>query len=622
MVSDGAINKENEAGLNTKASSVQRIYNWYATGKLRVNRRYQRKLVWTLEEKRALVDSIAKDYPIPAIILSEAETGTYEIIDGMQRLHTIIGYIEQDFDNNDGRYFDVAKHSRALAKMNEKGKEIKDKELITDVQVSDYLDYELPISILTNATDSRVEEVFRRINSYGRQLSDQERRQAGIVNPFADMVRQIASFLRQDNTSALTDFDKIPEVQTELDLSELSSISVDSPKMRMGYSVAAEDTFWLRQGILNGAGLRQSEDEQCIADICSSIALKEMIERSKDAADALYDEKSDKYARLMTAVQAYNPERLMREVLFCIAELDKIGLASGMKLQRLVYGKNGLPAKNANKMDGQFPNFVFAVHELLVKSNKKITDYERLARDFSGLSEKLNTARDSVSVKNRKENVKFIKAVIQEHLEPLDSDERRFLASGLEVENVIRSSPVESSRLEFKQGCIDLGQKRTIDNGVFQKVIETICGIANIPTSSSENAGYVIVGVADKRSDASRIQKLDGIDPVEVNGKFVVGVEREWRSLKWGAERYFQKWRDAIANSELSPTLAGSVLSVMSLSEVRGRHVLYIPVPAQPSPSSVGEKFFVRKGDQTVSISPQGIPELAMSFRGSAPSNR
>lgn len=84
------------AELASQPTPIQSIYNWFIEGKLYVNRRYQRKLVWTLEEKQKLIDSILRKYPIPAILIAERETepGTYEIIDGLQRLHAIMSFIE------------------------------------------------------------------------------------------------------------------------------------------------------------------------------------------------------------------------------------------------------------------------------------------------------------------------------------------------------------------------------------------------------------------------------------------------------------------------------------------------------------------------------------------------
>lgn len=59
--------------LATQPTSIQSIYSWYSNDQLFVNRRYQRKLVWTLEEKQKLIDSVLKKYPVPAILIAETK---------------------------------------------------------------------------------------------------------------------------------------------------------------------------------------------------------------------------------------------------------------------------------------------------------------------------------------------------------------------------------------------------------------------------------------------------------------------------------------------------------------------------------------------------------------------
>lgn len=97
------------AELSSQSTSIQTIYAMFSEGKLFVNRRYQRKLVWTLEEKQKLIESIQKKYPIPAILIAEREEfpGTYEIIDGLQRLHAIISFIETAFPTLKGMRFAI-----------------------------------------------------------------------------------------------------------------------------------------------------------------------------------------------------------------------------------------------------------------------------------------------------------------------------------------------------------------------------------------------------------------------------------------------------------------------------------------------------------------------------------
>ena len=105
------------AELASQPTSVQTVYGWYRENKLFVNRRYQRKLVWTLKRSRNLLNCFLK-YPVPAIfVLAERDVmpGTYEIIDGLQRLHSVVSFIENSFALTDGRYFDVGQFPTAKA---------------------------------------------------------------------------------------------------------------------------------------------------------------------------------------------------------------------------------------------------------------------------------------------------------------------------------------------------------------------------------------------------------------------------------------------------------------------------------------------------------------------------
>jgi len=100
-----------EDNLTIKPFYIQTVYDLYFfENKFQVNRKYQRKLVWTIEEKRQFIDSIAKKYPIPLILLAMSQN-QYEIIDGMQRLNAIFSFIEGEFglfENDKECYFDLA----------------------------------------------------------------------------------------------------------------------------------------------------------------------------------------------------------------------------------------------------------------------------------------------------------------------------------------------------------------------------------------------------------------------------------------------------------------------------------------------------------------------------------
>ena len=135
------------ADLASQPVSIQSIYNWYKDNKLFVNRRYQRKLVWTQEEKQRLIESILKKYPIPAILISEREqSGAYEIIDGLQRLHAIVSFIETSFPTLEGKYFNLEYFPTAKSSA-ESGQfqPTESTDLIDQTQVTTILDYSLLI---------------------------------------------------------------------------------------------------------------------------------------------------------------------------------------------------------------------------------------------------------------------------------------------------------------------------------------------------------------------------------------------------------------------------------------------------------------------------------------------
>jgi hypothetical protein len=142
------------AELDSQPKSVQSIYSWYDEGKLFVNRRYQRKLVWTLPEKQKLVESILRKFPVPAILLAGRDTGGYEIIDGLQRLHTLVSFIETAFPTLDHKYFDVSQFPTAKGRANEGGFKPSSHNpdpWLVPREVSNFLDYSLAISVMRGA---------------------------------------------------------------------------------------------------------------------------------------------------------------------------------------------------------------------------------------------------------------------------------------------------------------------------------------------------------------------------------------------------------------------------------------------------------------------------------------
>lgn len=285
-----------------RGMTVTEAYRLHRSGSLLVNRRYQRKLIWSVEEKERLLGSILNGYPIPLILLAERPqlygSGRYEIIDGMQRLNAICGFIENLFAFNE-KYFNVDEFPYAKQLADENVFNVMSEVAhLSRKECANILDYQLAVTIYTAMEESDITEVFGRINSGGKHLSNQERRQAGVTTPFAEVVRTIAMKLRGDDT---------PKT---LCLFDMPQVSIDSKQSNQGYGIQAEDTLWCKQGILRISQLRDSEDEDMIADISASILLDEPLPRSKERLDSLYDEESSYFQDIEKSLAVYTPDKL------------------------------------------------------------------------------------------------------------------------------------------------------------------------------------------------------------------------------------------------------------------------------------------------------------------------
>jgi hypothetical protein len=154
--------------ITPRGMSVQEAYRLYREGNILVNRRYQRKLVWTIPEKQRLISSILNGYPIPLILLAERPqihgSGKYEIIDGMQRLNAIFSFIENLFAFEE-KYFDTSQFTRAQQLANESvfHPVAIEKPRLSVKECADMLDYQLAVTIFSVMQENDITEVFGRI---------------------------------------------------------------------------------------------------------------------------------------------------------------------------------------------------------------------------------------------------------------------------------------------------------------------------------------------------------------------------------------------------------------------------------------------------------------------------
>lgn len=579
-----------------RGMSVLELYRLYRTGKLLVNRQYQRKLVWTKAEKQALIDSVLQVYPIPLILLAEVQVdsdgSTYEIIDGMQRLNALFGFIENEFPLNNA-YFDIKQHPLANNLATEGVFEPVspvDTQFITSKMCAEFLEYQIPVSTF-QGSQKNVNEVFGRINANGKHLSPQEVRQAGITTTFATLVRELSAEIRGD----VSPRDVLP-------LSDMPQISIDSRTSPLRYGIVAENTFWCSQGILRVSQLRDSEDEQFIADLILSIVSDNPFGASKEAFDECYgkgdtDKRKNEIEKL---IAVYGAENLTYDIKLVF---DRIRNIIGSQSTDRNYLRSILnPSSSGNPAKEPFYTVFMAFYELMVKNGKEPFEYAGICKSLTGLASSIRSASNHIIPGNRKRNIDLTVGLIQPYFRNSESPVRSIGTLALDFENYLRMSRIEAPRYDFKQGLYTLDRSnRKIDEKSFEKIMHNISALANLGKGQN---GYLFIGVTDKESDTQRVEHLDSIIAPRVEQFGVVGLEREAKLKGVTLDQYVSFVVSKINQSQLPSWLISDVTTRMYPITYRGHTILMFEVRPGNSPVWYEEKLYVRKGSSCVGVPP------------------
>lgn len=189
---------------------------------------FQRKSVWTTNDRRRLVQSIAAGYPLPSIFLYRRARGgnlVYDVIDGKQRLESIYMFtrvgrfkrsaFETKLDLGEG----IDWYNWSTIK-----RQFRDKRAVLEA-------YKLQTVEITGELDEII-DLFVRINSTGKRLTSGEKRHARFYNsPFLKesdrLVRQFRRYLETTRVLSSAQIDRMKG--TELFAELLMSIQNGGP---------------------------------------------------------------------------------------------------------------------------------------------------------------------------------------------------------------------------------------------------------------------------------------------------------------------------------------------------------------------------------------------------------
>lgn len=153
--------------------SIREISSMASRKELHIAPTYQRKFRWSEEDESRLIESIYLGLPIPSVYVATNKDGTWEVVDGLQRLSSIIHFIGES--------------PEALTLVNRKTPlTICGLETLGSLNGKTYLDLPTPVQLmfksrmlrltaLSDKSDPEVRfEVFERLNRGGVSLTSQE----------------------------------------------------------------------------------------------------------------------------------------------------------------------------------------------------------------------------------------------------------------------------------------------------------------------------------------------------------------------------------------------------------------------------------------------------------------
>lgn len=165
---------------------------------------YQRKFRWTAADESHLVESLLLGLPVPSIYVASNPDGTWEVVDGLQRISTLIHFMSESLELLADLERTSCLRLEGLQKLPTFNGYTYSK-LPTPIRLQ-FARRPLRVTALSDKSDPEIRfDVFERLNRGGVTLTPQEVRACIYRGPFANMLRDLAEDV---------DFKRLVKLQT------------------------------------------------------------------------------------------------------------------------------------------------------------------------------------------------------------------------------------------------------------------------------------------------------------------------------------------------------------------------------------------------------------------------
>lgn len=194
-----AVNLQNElmeqkmkVDFNTYDLSVKELISMVKDGLINIAPEYQRQFRWGEERQSSLIESIFLGIPIPSLFMATNADGTWELIDGVQRVSTILCFAGTQEEREKIDEKNLKELTLEGLKKLEDFNGLTFSKMPLDIQTKFRLS-NIKITTLSDKSDKEVRfDLFERLNRGGVTLSDQEIRSCVYRGGFNNFIKELS----------------------------------------------------------------------------------------------------------------------------------------------------------------------------------------------------------------------------------------------------------------------------------------------------------------------------------------------------------------------------------------------------------------------------------------------
>ncbi|WP_346897643.1 DUF262 domain-containing protein [uncultured Roseibium sp.] len=201
MLKDEIEEAKRSVNTDTVQITIGEVSNMYTSKELNILPDFQRLFRWTNERKSNFVESILIGIPVPPVFVYENEDGTWELIDGLQRISSVLEFmgVLKDVDTGDIRRSKLQKTKYLPSMQGLVWEEKAEGEVAIDKALQLFFRRaRIDFQILKHPSDPKTKfDLFQRLNRGGAYANEQEVRTCSMVLADAAFTQAIRGFTQR-----------------------------------------------------------------------------------------------------------------------------------------------------------------------------------------------------------------------------------------------------------------------------------------------------------------------------------------------------------------------------------------------------------------------------------------